>query len=70
MKISLNVGMADRIVRAVAGVILGALYLSGLVQGMLATVVLIAALAMLTTAALGFCGLYTLLGITTCPLKK
>ncbi len=70
MKRFFNVGKTDRILRAAVGLVLGGLYLGGLVTGTLGTITLVASLALLATATIGFCGAYTLLGINTCPIKK
>ena len=60
-----NVGGIDRILRIVAGLVLIALTLTGAigVWGWLGVV-------LVGTAAIGFCPLYPLLGINTCPAKK
>jgi hypothetical protein len=60
-----NVGGIDRIVRAVIGLALIALTLAGTigVWGWIGVVPLL-------TAALGFCPLYTVLGFSSCPMKK
>jgi hypothetical protein len=60
-----NVGGIDRIVRAVIDLALIALTLAGTigVWGWIGVVPLM-------TAALGFCPLYTMLGFSSCPMKK
>jgi len=60
-----NVGGIDRILRIVIGLVLIGLTLSGTigVWGWLG-------LVPLATAAMGFCPLYTVLGMNTCPMKK
>ncbi len=60
-----NVGGIDRILRLVAGLVLIALTLTGTigVWGWIGVVPLL-------TAALGFCPLYTVLGFSSCPMKK
>ena len=60
-----NVGGIDRILRAVIGLALIALTLAGTigVWGWIGVVPLL-------TAALGFCQLYTMLGFSSCPMKK
>lgn len=64
-----NVGTVDRVVRIVVALVLGVLVLTGQVSGVLAIVLGVAAVALLATALIGFCGLYTVLGISTCPRK-
>ena len=65
MKLPVNVGPIDRIVRIVLGIGLVVVALSGAVAGpLLAVAWLIAAIA-LVTGAIGFCPLYFVLGIST-----
>lgn len=60
-----NVGGIDRVLRIVLGLLLIALAATGTVGawGYLG-------LLPLSTGLLGWCGLYRVLGINTCPLKK
>ena len=60
-----NVGTIDRILRIVIGLALIGLTLSGTigVWGWIGVVPLL-------TAALGSCPLYTVLGFSTCPMRK
>lgn len=60
-----NVGGIDRVLRAVLGVVLVALAVMGTIGpwGWIG-------LVPLATAALGVCPLYTVLGFSTCPMKK
>jgi hypothetical protein len=60
-----NVGGIDRILRAVIGLALIALTLAGTIGawGWIGVVPLL-------TAALGFCPIYTMLGFSSCPMKK
>lgn len=61
----LNVGGLDRTLRIVIGLVLIALTLTGTVGvwGWLGVVPL-------ATGLIGFCPLYPLLGLNTCPMKK
>jgi hypothetical protein len=63
----LNESNVDRIIRAVAGVILLALGF-GVLSGVLAIVANVLGVIMLATAAIGFCPLYALVNFST--LKK
>ncbi len=58
-----NVGGADRAVRIIAGIVIIALgvYFKSW-WGVIGVIPL-------ATGLVGFCGLYTLFGISTCPLK-
>lgn len=65
-----NEGTIDRIVRlviAAAAVVLGVAVGFGSVVGVVAAVV---AVVMVVTAAVGFCPLYALLGVSTCPNRS
>ena len=60
-----NVGTIDRLVRVLLGVLLITLTAMGTigVWGWIGVVPI-------ATAAFGYCPLYTVLGFSTCPLKK
>lgn len=60
-----NEGTVDRILRVVAGLILIALAATGTIGlwGYIGVVPLL-------TGAVGFCPLYSVLGISTCPMKR
>lgn len=64
-----NVGTEDKIVRAIVGI--GAFYafLNSWLSAPLSYLLIAVAFAMFATAALGTCGVYTLLGIGTCSGK-
>jgi hypothetical protein len=65
-----NEGTVDRIIRAVVGVaaLLGAFAMgSGSVAFVL---LLVVGAVLLVTAAVGFCPLYRVFGINTCPVAK
>lgn len=65
-----NVGTADRIIRAVVGIaaLLGA-FVTG--AGSIAFVLLmVVGAVLLVTAAVGFCPLYRVFGINSCPVAK
>lgn len=64
-----NVGTTDRIIRIAVAVIIAILYWQGIITGTLAYVLIAVAVALLVTSFIRFCGLYTLLGVTTCPRK-
>ncbi len=63
-----NVGGIDRTIRIVAGLVLmvlGAVFFSKA----LGIALLVIGLVVLGTGVFRFCGLYTLLGINTCPIN-
>lgn len=66
---AVNVGTTDRILRAIVGVVAALFVLLGWVGGVLAVLLGIVAAILLLTAAVGRCGLYRLIGISTCPRR-
>lgn len=65
---TLNEGTTDRIIRVVVGVVIivaFAVFLPGAYKWWAAV-----GLVPLISGITGFCGLYTLLGMNTCPLKS
>ncbi len=63
-----NEGKADRLIRVILGlliIVVLAVFLHGESKWWA-----LVGLVPLITGITGFCGLYTLLGIRTCPLKK
>ena len=66
--ITKNVGSADRVIRIIAGL---ALFFAAYSTGSGAALVLVAAgVIALATGLIGWCGLYTLLGVNTCKIDK
>jgi hypothetical protein len=65
-----NVGTVDKIIRLLIALLIAVLYFTGVISGTLAIVLGIIAIAMVLTSLINFCGLYTLLGISTCPAAK
>lgn len=60
-----NVGNVDRMLRVVLGLVLIGLTLAGTI-GVWGWIGLVP----LATAAMGWCPAYTMLGLSTCPMKK
>jgi len=63
-----NEGKTDRIIRAV--VCLASLVIAFFVTGPVQIVLFVVATAMGITSLTGFCFLYKLFGINSCPVKK
>lgn len=63
-------GGTDRLIRILAAGILGYLYFSGIVTGTTGLILAIVGGVFILTSLLGFCPLYTLFGLNTCPTKK
>jgi len=65
-----NMGTTDRIIRLVIAAVLAFLYFSGTVTGTLGIVALVVAAVFTLTSLVSFCPMYSLLGMSTCPLGK
>lgn len=70
LKMKMNMGSADRIIRVIIAAIVVVLYVTGIVSGTLGIVLLVLAGVFILTSLISFCPLYALLGIRTCPLKE
>ena len=60
-----NMGQTDRIIRIIAAIIIAVLYFAHVITGTLAIVLGVIAVIFLVTSLIGFCPLYTLLGVST-----
>ncbi|MCK6638507.1 MAG: DUF2892 domain-containing protein [Bacteroidia bacterium] len=65
-----NVGNIDRIIRLLLSVVLVILWFTGTLTGTIGIVALVLAGVFTLTAAIGFCPLYAIFGLNTCPAKK
>ena len=65
-----NVGNIDRIIRLLISAVLVILWFTGTLTGTIGIVALVLAGVFTVTAAIGFCPLYTIFGMNTCPAKK
>ena len=65
-----NVGTLDKTVRIATAAIFGASIALGWVSGTLAWVLGAGAVALVGTTVTSFCGLYALLGISTCKIAR
>lgn len=63
-------GSADRIVRILIALLAAYLYYAGIVTGTWGIVLIVVSVIFLLTSAVGFCPLYAVFGIRTCPVKK
>ena len=64
-----NEGTIDRVVRVIIGslaLLAGFFWLTGVLQ----VVAYVVGAVALITGLVGFCGLYSLIGVSTCPIKK
>lgn len=65
-----NVGNIDRIVRILLALVFGYLYFTGTAVGPVGTVLLVLGGIFLLTALVGTCPIYSVLGMSTCPVKQ
>lgn len=65
-----NVGNIDRIIRLLLAAVFGVLFFTQTVPGTAGLILLVLGGVFGFTAILGFCPLYTLFGLSTCPAKK
>jgi hypothetical protein len=65
-----NESNVDRTVRALVGAVLLIAWVAGWLTGTLAVVLGVVGIVLLATAAMGFCPLYRVLGISTCPVPQ
>ncbi len=64
-----NVGNVDRIIRAIVGIAALAAFFMASTTGLLHWIYLIVGVIGLGTAAMSSCLLYSVFGISTCPLE-
>ena len=65
-----NMGTFDRAIRILIAIVIAILYFTHTVTGTFAIVLLIIGGIFLLTSFISFCPLYSLIGISTCPLKR
>lgn len=65
-----NENSVDRIIRIVLALGLGTVVALKLVTGITAIIIVAVAGILLLTGAIGICGIYALLGISTCRIPK
>jgi fatty acid desaturase len=65
-----NMGSADRIIRFILAAVVAVLYFTNTITGTLGIVLLVLAGVFVLTSLIGFCPLYALVGLNTCPVKK
>lgn len=64
-----NIGNTDKLIRLMLALLVAVLYFTGMISGTLAVILGVIAVILVTTSMVRFCGLYTLLGISTCKTK-
>lgn len=63
-----NMGNADRIIRILLAAVVAGLYFGDIVTGTLGIVLMIVAGIFVLTSFVGFCPLYKVVGIQSCPV--
>lgn len=64
-----NVGLIDKIIRIIIAVVIAYLLYAKMITGVWAIVLAVVGVIMILTTVIGFCPLYVLFGIKTCPKK-
>ncbi|HIB48938.1 MAG TPA: DUF2892 domain-containing protein [Flavobacteriaceae bacterium] len=65
-----NMGSLDRMIRIIVAISLAVLYWQGIVEGILAYLLLAVATVFVFTSFMSFCPFYTLIGYKSCPRKQ
>lgn len=65
-----NTGNADRLIRVLLAAVFAYLYFGNVVTGTAGIILAVLGGVFLLTALVGFCPLYALVGVNTCPAKK
>ena len=65
-----NMGSADRIIRIILAAAVAFLYYNKTITGTVGIVLLVLAGIFALTSFVGFCPLYKLVGLNTCPVKQ
>jgi hypothetical protein len=65
-----NMGSADKILRIIIALLVAVLYFTGVISGLVGTILLILAVVFVLTSLVGFCPLYTIFGIKTCKVSQ
>lgn len=61
-----NMGATDRVIRIILAIVFAALYFTGTITGTWGVVLLVVGAIFLLTSLVGFCPLYSLVGLNTC----
>ncbi|MCS6820542.1 MAG: DUF2892 domain-containing protein [Microscillaceae bacterium] len=65
-----NVGRTDKILRIALAIILFVVWIAKGITGTLGIIALLVAVILLATSYMRFCPLYSILGISTCPINR
>lgn len=64
-----NMGSQDKTIRIILAIIIAVLFFTKIISGTIAIVLLVVAGIFILTSLIGYCPLYSLLGISTCKKK-
>ena len=64
-----NMGTIDKVVRVTIAAIIAILYFTNVITGTLGIVLLILAGVFVLTSLISFCPIYSIFGLSTCPVK-
>lgn len=64
-----NMGSADRILRIIIAAVFAWLYFSGTVTGTIGIILVVLGGVFVLTSLIGFCPLYSIFGMNTCPKR-
>ncbi len=70
MKLTKNMGTADRTIRTLLVVILGVFYYTGVTSGTLGIILVVLGVIFLLSSFVSFCPLYAPFGIRTCRAES
>jgi len=65
LKMKGNMGALDRILRIIIAVVFGILYFAKVVTGTIGIILLVIAIIFLLTSLVGYCPLYSVIGVST-----
>ena len=64
-----NMGTIDRVLRIIIALVIGILYFTNILSGVLGIIALVLAVIFVLTSLISFCPLYLPFGLSTCPRK-
>ncbi len=65
-----NVGSIDKVIRFLVAALIAVLFFTKVITGTIGIILLVFAGILVLTALVGFCGLYSLFGISTCKVQE
>jgi hypothetical protein len=65
-----NMGNADRIIRLLAAAAMTILFFTNIITGTIGIVLLVLAAIFVLTSLVGFCPIYAMIGVNTCPKRS